>query len=164
MRVNRHHARFSPREDHTLQSLVQSLGTDNWGEIAKHMGTRNARQCRDRWFNYLSSDLNTEHWTREEELLLIQKYAELGARWVAIAKFFNHRTDVMVKNHFSRLQRRSHRICSFPTRQTNGLLNNERVNESLKQVEPIEQAISGNDTSLEEWNDSIGFSDEMFPF
>jgi hypothetical protein len=99
------HAKFSAQEDAKLTSLVAALGTDGWSHIAAEMGTKNVRQCRERWFNYLSPELNTAPWTREEERLIIQKYQEVGPRWVIIANCFPHRTDSMVKNRFKRLQR-----------------------------------------------------------
>jgi hypothetical protein len=69
------------------------------------MDQKNARQCKERWTNYLSPGINTAAWTRDEEALLIQKYAEFGPRWVAITKFFPNRTDSMLKNRFNRLRR-----------------------------------------------------------
>jgi hypothetical protein len=70
------------------------------------MGGKNQRQCRERWINYLCPSLNTSAWTPDEDALLLQKYIEMGTRWVKIAKFFPHRTDAMVKNRFNKIQRR----------------------------------------------------------
>lgn len=30
-----------------------------WSQVAKHMGTRNANQCRSRWYTYKLSNLCT---------------------------------------------------------------------------------------------------------
>jgi hypothetical protein len=99
-------SKFSPAEDEQLRTLVDSIGPTDWCEIADRMPGRNARQCKERWTNYLSPTLNTAAWTRDEDFLLIQKYAEFGSRWTQIASFFPNRTDSMLKNRFNRLQRR----------------------------------------------------------
>jgi hypothetical protein len=49
--------KFTPEEDGTLTHLVTHYGTSNWKGIASLMGTRNARQCRERWNNYLDPKL-----------------------------------------------------------------------------------------------------------
>jgi hypothetical protein len=102
----RPHTKFSPSDDSKLQSLVEKFGRSDWSQIAQQMEGKNARQCRERWTNYLAPNLNTAPWTREDDLLLAQKYAELGNRWVQIAAFFPNRTDAMIKNRFNRLWRR----------------------------------------------------------
>jgi hypothetical protein len=56
--------------------------------------------------NYLSPELRDAPWTLEEDLFLIRKQRELGAKWVQLAKYFPNRTDAMVKNRFNRLKRR----------------------------------------------------------
>jgi hypothetical protein len=99
------HSRFSQSEDDQLRSVIRLYGQDNWELISEHIPGKNARQCKDRWLNYLSPDLNTHPWTDAEDCLLIRKYAEYGKHWVKIASFFQNRTDGMVKNRFLKLQR-----------------------------------------------------------
>jgi hypothetical protein len=74
------------------------------------MPDRTARQCKERWINYLSPALNTAAWTPEEDRLLLEKQRDYGSKWAQIAKFFPNRTDGMVKNRFNRLQRRQARV------------------------------------------------------
>ncbi|OHT06189.1 hypothetical protein TRFO_25800 [Tritrichomonas foetus] len=92
--------KFSPEEDEKLKLIVQKYGESNWKRIADHMGTRNCRQCRERWKNYLSPKVCKDPWSREEEALLIEKFNELGSQWSVMAKFFPKRTDVNLKNHW----------------------------------------------------------------
>jgi hypothetical protein len=99
-------SKFSLEEDDSLRSLVSRFGEHNWHVIAAHMPGRNPRQCRERWVNYLSPLLNTSTWTPAEDQLLIEKHAELGTKWVQIAKFFPSRTAAMVKNRFHVLSRK----------------------------------------------------------
>jgi hypothetical protein len=100
------HAKFSAADDDQLRSLVATLGTNNWTRIAERISDKNARQCKERWFNYLCPELNTACWSREEDMMLVQKFLEFGNKWVRIAQFFPNRTDSMVKNRFNKLQRR----------------------------------------------------------
>jgi hypothetical protein len=102
----RPHAKFSVADDDQLRSLVATLGTNNWTRIAERIGDKNARQCKDRWFNYLCPELNTACWSGEEDMLLQQKFLEFGNKWVRIAQFFPNRTGAMVKNRLNTLQRR----------------------------------------------------------
>lgn len=98
--ISRH--KFSIDEDNALRNLVNEHGTTNWRFIAENMTTnRTARQCRDRWKNYLMPGIKSAPWTPEEDQLLEEKYAALGSQWSRIAKFFPNRTDINVKNRWA---------------------------------------------------------------
>jgi hypothetical protein len=92
--------KFTPEEDDRLTQIVTRLGESNWKKIASQMGSRNSRQCRERWKNYLTPCLNKDPWSPEEDALLLQKFSELGSQWSLIAKFFPLRTDVNIKNRW----------------------------------------------------------------
>jgi hypothetical protein len=97
--------KFSLDEDLVLRRLVFELGEDNWHGVAAAMGDRNARQCRERWFNYLSPNIRNVPWTREEDILLLEQVREQGPRWHEIARFFPMRTDINIKNRYHVLDR-----------------------------------------------------------
>lgn len=92
--------KFTAEEDEKLKMLVLSHGTSSWGFIAQLMGTRNHRQCRERWKNYINPALRNDPWTLEEDQLLVDKYAEFGPKWNKIAKFFAHRSDNAIRNRW----------------------------------------------------------------
>ena len=101
--------KFIPQEDELLRNLVQEYGeNDNWSIIAKKMTItyRNQRQCKERWFNYLSPNINNTPFTHEEDNKLEELYAEYGAKWVQIAKYFPSRTDINIRSRWLVLQRR----------------------------------------------------------
>ena len=104
------HKKWTENEDARLINLVKVFGRKNWPYIAKGMGKRNSRQCRERWNNYLNPKLNFDEWTKEEDELIIQKRRELGPKWVVISKFFNNRTDSMIKTRYNALIRNENRI------------------------------------------------------
>lgn len=91
---------FAKEEDVRLQYLVQMFGTKDWKLISYYMLLRNARQCKDRFKNYLSPKINLKPWTKEEDKMLIQKVTEFGPKWVYISKFFEGRSDNNLKNRW----------------------------------------------------------------
>ena len=99
--------KFGVEEDMKLRTLVSQLGENNWQQIAQNMPNRNPRQCKERWCNYLSPKICKSPWTHEEDELLLEKVKEIGARWVQIAKFFQNRTDISIKNRYLVLERKS---------------------------------------------------------
>lgn len=104
------HELFSEEEDRKLMQIVKKMSCNtrdvNWDAVARKMVTKNKRQCKDRWLNYLRSGLNNTEFTQEENHLLLTKVAELGHKWRMIAKFFDNRTDVSIKAQYRKLMRR----------------------------------------------------------
>lgn len=98
--------KFSPQEDMILLQAVTSFGTSDWHVIATALPGRNARQCRERWNNYVNPALSNSIWTPEEDHFLLAKYQEIGPRWQTIASFFGVRSTNSVKNRYITLQRR----------------------------------------------------------
>jgi hypothetical protein len=99
--------KFTVEEDKRLFAAVLRHHASNWQSIADEMGSRNPRQCRERWKNYLSPGVCRNPWKPEDDRLLQEKYKEYGAQWCVIVKFFPGRTDVNVKNRWSVLTSRA---------------------------------------------------------
>jgi hypothetical protein len=108
--------KFTPEEDALLRSIVDELGTESWGEISHRMPGRTARQCRDRYNNYLLDTLVANPWSPEEDAIVCRQYRELGPHWVQIAMLLNGRSGNHVKNrwhkHLSRMDPLS--LASLP--------------------------------------------------
>jgi hypothetical protein len=111
--------KFTPDEDAKLQDIVTAIGTNDWSFIASLHGTRNARQCRERYQNYLAPTLRVDPWSPEEDMLLLEKYAEFGSRWNAIAKFFTNRSPNSLRNQWQLLRRRDEREQRKATKAAN---------------------------------------------
>jgi hypothetical protein len=92
--------KFMPDEDVQLRNLAENLGTKSWEEIARFMPDRTARQCRDRYKNYLTGDLVTDPWTPEEDALVVRQFDEIGPKWVRIGKMLSGRSGNNVKNRW----------------------------------------------------------------
>jgi hypothetical protein len=92
--------RFSPSEDQSLISLVRQNGACKWQSIASLMPGRTARQCRDRFMNYLTPNLSRDPWTTGEDQVLLEKFKEVGPHWSRIAPFLPGRSANAVKNRW----------------------------------------------------------------
>jgi hypothetical protein len=75
------------------------------------MGSRNARQCRERWRNYLSPELRTDEWTPEEDLLLEELFSQVGPKWNTIGQHFTSRSDMSLRNRHQVLVRRARKMA-----------------------------------------------------
>ncbi|EAX82470.1 Myb-like DNA-binding domain containing protein [Trichomonas vaginalis G3] len=101
---------FTAKEDEKLRKIVKSyerINEINWQFVAQQMETRNSRQCKDRWINYLDSKINREPFRMEENYYLLKLVEEYGRKWKFIAKKLKNRTDVSVKAQYRKLMRRS---------------------------------------------------------
>jgi len=73
------------------------------------MPTRNGKQIRDRYLNYLDPKIIKAKFNEEEDKKIIELYIVHGSKWAVIAKSFPGRTGDMIKNRFhSCLRKRVH--------------------------------------------------------
>jgi hypothetical protein len=107
--------KFTLDEDNRLRALVAQMGKSRWDYIAQQMPGRTARQCRDRYKNYLLANLAVTPWTPEEDALLRRKYAELGPKWAEIAKTLGGRSGNSVKNRWNRHVSKAPGRCLLPS-------------------------------------------------
>jgi hypothetical protein len=100
---------FSADEDLMLRRLMAEHRFSTWNAISALMPRRSARQCRDRWANYLCPENKNAPWTDAEDDLLVAKFQELGPRWTTISKCFDGRSENNVKNRwYTHLRQRMH--------------------------------------------------------
>lgn len=106
----KHHPKnkFTPQEDLYLKMLVLRFGED-WNMVASMMKTRNPRQCRERWINYISGRVSNKPWTEEEDQKLKDLHEKYGPKWVKIASFFQDRSDISLKNRWNIFMRQERR-------------------------------------------------------
>jgi hypothetical protein len=96
---------FQPEEDALLIQILSETGFVNWESVAEQFTGRTARQCRERWFNYLCPAVRTGPWTAEEDDLLLANLQRFGRAWSLISRSFNGRSENDIKNRwYSHLQ------------------------------------------------------------
>ena len=105
MTKKRTNKKFSSQEDAKLKQLVKQYGQNAWEEVSTRMNGRNIRQCKDRWFYYLSPKVRSDPWTEEDDAKLIKLVGELNGKWVMIAKRFKGRNDTQIKNRWNTLKK-----------------------------------------------------------
>jgi hypothetical protein len=107
MTMKRDRRMFSPGDDDELAHLIAMFGEGNWAEVALRMTVPfTSRQCRERWRNYLSPELDHGHWTEEEDRRLLSEFQRYGTRWTLIAITFPGRSGNALRNRYFLLQRR----------------------------------------------------------
>ncbi|OHS98005.1 hypothetical protein TRFO_35683 [Tritrichomonas foetus] len=97
-------SKFTKEEDERLEEAVKTHGTLDWGLVAKCVGNRTPRQCRERWNNYVNPKLVQTPWSDSEDALLFQTHFFLGNNWRAIEQYFPNRSKNNIKNRWSLLR------------------------------------------------------------
>lgn len=97
--------KFTEEDDLNLLYAVNQLGTLHWGEVAKRLPGRTARQCRERWMNYVNPCISSKPWTKEEDEIIIRKLQEFGTKWHEIAKYLENRPINAIKIRWSYIEK-----------------------------------------------------------
>jgi len=101
---------WSEEEDAALLMNVGKQTDSNmkiqWGEVSKGIPSRTCKQCRERWVNHLSPDINKSDWFPEEDSLLWKLQLEKPKKWAVISRQIPGRTENMVKIRWNILDRR----------------------------------------------------------
>ena len=97
---------FTPDEDSRLRELVGQFGENNWECVAAAMGNRNVRQCRERWFCFVSNVVRKGEWSTEEDAILLDKYRQYGSKWKFFETFLPGRKCYSIRNRLHLLVRR----------------------------------------------------------
>lgn len=95
-----HRRKFTPEEDQALIYFVCKNGSYDWKKISEYMPGRTAKQCRDRYCNYLSEKTINEPWKKEEDEILLKYLSFVGPKWVEISKHIPGRSGSNVKNRW----------------------------------------------------------------
>lgn len=80
----------------------------HWVEIAREHGSRDAKQCRERWDNHLKPGLNREKITEYEGAQILDWVKKNGKHWAPLGRHWN-RPENMVKNYYYQEHKKSER-------------------------------------------------------
>jgi hypothetical protein len=108
--------KFTAEEDRSLRELLRENGENDWHAIALRMPGRDSRQCKERWFHYLSPEIVQEKWTAQDDALLEAKVLEHGHKWKMFETFFPGRVDTNIKNRYNVLVRRKRKEMKILSR------------------------------------------------
>lgn len=92
--------KFQPYEDYILTNIMRMNPSLSWPSVASFLPGRTARQCRDRWVNFLNPSIQKRAWTKEDDELLLSKFIEFGQKWSKILQFFPNTSYSDLKNRF----------------------------------------------------------------
>ncbi|RYP77912.1 hypothetical protein DL770_006991 [Monosporascus sp. CRB-9-2] len=89
---------WSTAEDAQLMHLIRITGPAQWVKISEQMGSRSAKQCRERYHQNLKPGLRRDPISAEEGRIIEQLVKQMGRRWADIARKLHNRSDNHVKN------------------------------------------------------------------
>lgn len=127
-------SRFNESADLMLKSLVEQHGLHSWSLISKNFKNKSGKQCKERWYKYLSPSVNRNPWSPEEDRLIEELNAQLGNSWKKISLFLNGRLPGDVRFRYLKLQRRKKKKY-LTLRKTNKKAKISIAQESSEQIE-----------------------------
>jgi hypothetical protein len=92
---------FTQDEDTNLRKLVQLFGVNHWNAISSFMNNRSPRQCKERYQNYLSPEIQNLPWTPEEVSKLMFLVTIYGSKWKYLTSHFPGRSENNLKNNWN---------------------------------------------------------------
>ncbi|KAL8560788.1 CDC5 cell division cycle 5-like protein [Nucella lapillus] len=72
-------------EDEILKAAVMKYGKNQWARIASLLHRKSAKQCKDRWFEWLDPSIKKTEWSRAEDEKLLHLAKLMPTQWRTIA-------------------------------------------------------------------------------
>jgi hypothetical protein len=73
-------------QDVILQAAITKYGLHAWSQVASMLKTKTPAECKARWTEYLSPTIKKDHWSHEEEQLLLTLVKSIPNQWQTIAQ------------------------------------------------------------------------------
>ena len=91
---------WSVEEDCRLKEAVKIQTPIYWDIVARYVGGRTPKQCRERWVYRLNPDLKKTNFEIWEDEIIMKERLEVGNHWIKIASKLPGRTSCAVKNRW----------------------------------------------------------------
>ena len=102
---------WSHEEDQRLLQAVEWYGEKRWVDVAKAVGTRTRKQCRERFVNHISPKIIKRPWTAEEDAIILKTYHHYKNKWSEIGRHLQGRTARSVRNRYRTLISKQRLSC-----------------------------------------------------
>ena len=101
--------KWSAEEDEQLRQVLSRRDSKDaraWELASQAMGyTRNIKQIRGRWENFLDPNLRLVAWTEEEDACLLRLQREFGNKWTTFSSTLVGRSSDRIRNRFTQLRK-----------------------------------------------------------
>ena len=99
-------------EDDALLRLLYAKHGAQWSMVSSFVPGRAAenggqKRCRERWINHLDPRIKKTPWTATEDAKLTKLFNKFGSMWNLLAKSFEGRSEIQIKNRCNTMMRRS---------------------------------------------------------
>ena len=109
------------------------------------MNNRSGKQCRERWFNHLSPDIDKREWTEAEDRIICDMRKVVGNQWSLMRKHLVGRSDNAIKNRVNAAERCKGVKVKKPTEYINNKMNNN--DNTFKQSNQNDDMLMGENES-----------------
>lgn len=91
---------FTAEDEILLKELVKLHGESNWSYISSIMKKWNRKQLREHYINYIKNRGQSNHFTEEEDFLIIQYVKTNGHKWKEISSLLSGISPLTIKNYY----------------------------------------------------------------
>ena len=74
-------------EDEILKAAVMKYGLNQWSRVSSLLVRKSAKQCKERWYNWLDPKIKKTPWTKTEDQQLLSLSKMFPSQWKTIAPF-----------------------------------------------------------------------------
>ncbi|EWS71013.1 Myb-like DNA-binding domain protein (macronuclear) [Tetrahymena thermophila SB210] len=86
-------------EDEILKAAVMKYGLNQWSRISSLLIRKSAKQCKQRWYEWLDPQIKKTEWTREEDEKLLHLAKIFPCQWRTIAPLVNRTPNQCVERY-----------------------------------------------------------------